>query len=62
MIRRYSESNTYRKASLFELLQLFAHVRKVFAQFRREAAKHQPKLAVETGLMALDGNLEMPTS
>ena len=33
--------------------------RKVFAQFRREAAKHQPKLAVETGLMSLDGKLEM---
>jgi carbonic anhydrase len=33
--------------------------RKVLAQFRREAAKHQPKLAVETGLMALDGKLEM---
>src|SRR5690349_21115841 len=36
--------------------------RKVFAQFRREAAKRQPKLAVETGLMALDGKLEMLTS
>jgi carbonic anhydrase len=36
--------------------------RKVFAQFRREMAKHQPKLAVETGLMALDGQLEMLTS
>jgi carbonic anhydrase len=36
--------------------------RRVFAQFRREAAKHQPKLAVETGLMALDGKLEMLTA
>jgi len=33
--------------------------RKVLAQFRRELAKRQPKLGVETGLMALDGNLEM---
>ena len=33
--------------------------RKVFAQFRRELARHQPKLAVETGLMALDGKVEM---
>ena len=39
-----------------------AQHRKVFAQFRREMAKHQPKLAVETGLMALDGQLEMMTS
>jgi carbonic anhydrase len=36
--------------------------RKVFAQFRREMAKRQPKLAVETGLMALDGKLEMLTA
>ena len=36
--------------------------RKVFAQFRGEMAKHQPKLAVETGLMALDGQLDMVTS
>jgi carbonic anhydrase len=36
--------------------------RKVFAQFRREMAKRQPKLAVETGLMALDGQLAMMTS
>ena len=36
--------------------------RKVFAQFRREMAKRQPKLAVETGLMALDGQLDMMTS
>jgi len=33
--------------------------RKVFAQFRREVAKHQRKLAIETGLMSLDGKLEM---
>jgi len=39
-----------------------AQHRKVFAQFRAEAAKHQPKLAVETGLMSLDGQLEMLTS
>ena len=36
-----------------------AQHRKVFAQFRREAAKHQPKLAVETGLMSLDGKMEI---
>jgi carbonic anhydrase len=36
--------------------------RKVFAQFRRDATKHQPKLAIETGLMSLDGQLEMMTS
>jgi carbonic anhydrase len=33
--------------------------RKVFAQFRRDAKRHQPKLAVETGLIALDGKMEM---
>jgi carbonic anhydrase len=33
--------------------------RKVFAQFRRDAAKRQPKLAVETGLISLDGKMEM---
>lgn len=27
-------------------------------QFRAEVAKHQPKLAVHTGIMALDGNVE----
>ncbi len=36
--------------------------RKVFAQFRSAAAKHQPRLAVETGLIALDGQLDMLTS
>jgi carbonic anhydrase len=35
--------------------------RKVFAQFRKEAARRQPKLAIETGLMALDGNMEIMT-
>ncbi len=39
-----------------------AQHRKVFAQFRREMAQHQPKLAVETGLIALDGQLDMLTS
>jgi len=39
-----------------------AQHRKVFAQFRKEMAKHQPKLAVETGLMAIDGQLDMLTS
>ncbi|HTR85884.1 MAG TPA: hypothetical protein VMI56_15495 [Reyranella sp.] len=29
--------------------------------FRAEAAKHQPKLAVETGIMALDGTVEVVT-
>ncbi len=33
--------------------------RKVFAQFRRQLAKRQPKLGVETGLIALDGSMEM---
>jgi carbonic anhydrase len=33
--------------------------RKVLAQFRQQAAKRQPKLAVETGLMSLDGKMEM---
>jgi carbonic anhydrase len=33
--------------------------RKVLAQFRKDAAKHQPKLAIETGLMSLDGKMEM---
>jgi len=32
--------------------------RKVLAQFRQQAAKHRPKLAVETGLMSLDGKVE----
>lgn len=33
--------------------------KKVFGYFRAEIAKRHPKLAVETGLMALDGNLQM---
>ena len=33
--------------------------RKAFGQFRRELARRQPKLAVETGLMALDGSILM---
>jgi carbonic anhydrase len=33
--------------------------RKVLAEFRKEVAKRQPKLAVETGLMALDGSMMM---
>jgi hypothetical protein len=36
-----------------------AQHRKVFAQFRQEMKRHQPKLGVETGLIALDGNIEM---
>jgi carbonic anhydrase len=28
-------------------------------EFRKQVAEHQPKLAVETGLMALDGKVEM---
>ena len=28
-------------------------------EFRRQVGEHQPKLAVETGLMALDGKVEM---
>lgn len=35
--------------------------RKAFAEFRKEVAQRQPKLAVETGLMALDGSLLMLT-
>ena len=31
------------------------------AEFRKQMGKRQPKLAVETGLMALDGNVEMFT-
>jgi carbonic anhydrase len=31
--------------------------RRVFAEFRREMAQRHPELAVETGLMALDGSL-----
>jgi carbonic anhydrase len=33
--------------------------RKALAQFRQEVAQRHPKLGVETGLMALDGSVEM---
>jgi carbonic anhydrase len=33
--------------------------RAALAEFRRQVAERQPKLAVETGLMALDGTVEM---
>ena len=33
--------------------------RKVLAEFRAAVAKRHPKLTVETGLMALDGSIEM---
>lgn len=33
--------------------------REVLAEFRRAVAEHHPQLAVETGLMALDGSLQM---
>lgn len=33
--------------------------RKVLAEFREAVAKRHPALAVETGLMALDGSIEM---
>lgn len=33
--------------------------RMVFAQFRQQMAKRQPKLGIETGLIALDGKMEM---
>ena len=33
--------------------------RAAMAQFRRQVAERQPKLTVETGLMALDGKLEV---
>jgi carbonic anhydrase len=33
--------------------------RKALAQFRREVAQRHPELGVETGLMALDGSIEM---
>src|SRR5438105_13676172 len=33
--------------------------RAALAEFRRQAASRQPKLLVETGLMALDGTVEM---
>jgi carbonic anhydrase len=32
---------------------------RVLAQFRKQVSERQPKLAVETGLMALDGSIEM---
>jgi carbonic anhydrase len=35
--------------------------RKVLAEFRAAVAEHHPKLTVETGLMALDGSIEMFT-
>lgn len=33
--------------------------RKVFAEFRRQMARRQPKLGIDTGLIALDGKMEM---
>ena len=33
--------------------------RKALAEFRKQVAKRHPKLSVETGLMALDGKVEM---
>jgi carbonic anhydrase len=33
--------------------------REVLAELRAAVAEHHPQLAVETGLMALDGSLEM---
>ena len=33
--------------------------RQALAQFRQEVGAHHPKLGVETGLMALDGSIEM---
>lgn len=33
--------------------------REVLAEFRAAVAKHQPQLTVETGLMALDGSIQM---
>ena len=35
--------------------------RKLLAEFRAAVAEHHPKLTVETGLMALDGSIEMFT-
>jgi len=35
--------------------------REVLAEFRSAVAHHQPQLTVETGLMALDGSIEMFT-
>jgi len=36
--------------------------RAVFAEFRKQMSERQPKLTVETGLMALDGTVEMLSS
>jgi carbonic anhydrase len=33
--------------------------RKVLAEFRNEVGRRQPKLTIETGLMALDGSIQM---
>jgi hypothetical protein len=33
--------------------------RVALAEFRKQVGERQPKLAVETGLMALDGKVEM---
>jgi hypothetical protein len=33
--------------------------RAALAEFRKQAGERQPKLAVETGLMAVDGTIEM---
>ena len=33
--------------------------RKVLAEFRKEVGERQPKLTIETGLMALDGSIQM---
>ncbi len=33
--------------------------RKVFDAFRKEVGRREPKLAIETGLMALDGSIQM---
>ena len=33
--------------------------RGVFAEFRKQMAAQQPNLAVETGLMAIDGTIDM---
>ena len=33
--------------------------RAALAEFRKQVGQHQPKLAVETGLMAIDGTIEM---
>jgi len=35
--------------------------REVLAEFRKQVGERQPKLAVETGLMALDGSVQMFT-